>query len=71
VCLRNVRQEGGFGPKLETELLWLSLGRICVKWRWGMVHRGGGGGGGAVRSRNRSQRGGLGQNPKLSRCGLI
>ena len=68
----NARQRGGFGPKSETELLWLGLRRAvrnsdrgwCIEVVVVVVglcaHETGG-----------RQAGGLGQNPKPSRCGSI
>jgi hypothetical protein len=69
--LVNARQRGGFGPKSETELLWLGLRRAvrnsnggwCIEVVWRCVQ--GGGGGGAVCSRNGRQAGrGFGPKPE-------
>jgi hypothetical protein len=75
----NARQRGGFGPKSETELLWLGLRRAvrnsdggwCIEVVWRCV-RGGGGGGGAVCSRNGRQAGrGFGPKPETRNRAVV
>jgi hypothetical protein len=77
-ALVNTRQRGGFGPKFETELLWLSLRRAvrngdggwCIEVVWWCVQ--GGGGGGSVCSRNGRQAGrGFGLKPETRNRAVV